>query len=263
MIELARLPRLSAARRKALSDVSRRKAPGYLLEGRKAISDALGNPAVRVREVWLTEDLDPAAAMDLLSGAAARRVFAGVASDRDLSALCDVATPQGALAVIDDVARSPADVLAAAKGPVLLLDRVQDPGNVGAIFRVAAAFGLSGVLATDGTADPLSAKALRASAGTALSLPFARGTASDLLAAAAAAGASTWLLEGGGEDVGALAARPARLLLAVGSEGSGASEAVTRAATKRVGIPISSGVESLNAAVAVGIAVAFLVRVPA
>ncbi len=262
MSELDRLPRLSPARRRALQEVAQRKAPGYFLEGRKAIGDALANPAVRVREVWLAEDLEPAAALDLASAAAARPVFAGIARDADLAGLSDARSPQGALALIDDVARSVADVLAAARGPVILLDRVQDPGNVGAIFRAAAAFSAGGVLVSEGTADPLGAKALRASAGTVLSTRFARGSASDLLAAAAAAGFVVWLLEGGGTDVFSIRQRPARLVLAVGSEGSGASELVARAAQARVGIPISPAVESLNAAVAVGIAAAFLARAP-
>jgi RNA methyltransferase, TrmH family len=260
--DLARLPRLSPAGRRRLEDVLRRRADGFLLEGRKAIADALARGDVAVREVWIVEGGDPAAASDLAEAAAARRVPVGIASERDLGALSETVTPQGALALVADAARPAADLLATARGPVLLLDRVQDPGNVGAILRVAAAFRAGGVLVGEGTADPLGPKALRASAGTALLVPFARGGTQDLLRAAAAAGYATWLLEGGGADLFALRERPARLLLAVGSEGSGASEAVASAATARIGIPIAPEVESLNAAVAAAVAAAHLSRLP-
>jgi tRNA G18 (ribose-2'-O)-methylase SpoU len=134
---------------------------------------------------------------------------------------------------------------------------------VGAVVRSAAAFRASGVLVGEGTADPLGPKALRASAGTALHVPFARGSTEALLSAARAAGYATWLLDGGGADLFARRERPARLLLAVGSEGRGAGAAVAAAAVERVGIPIAPEVESLNAAVAAALATAFLARLPA
>jgi TrmH family RNA methyltransferase len=261
--DLARLPRLSPAGRRRLEEVLRRRGDGFLLEGRKAIADALGRGDVAVREVWLVEGGDPAAATDLAEAAAARRVPVGVAGERDLAALSDTVTPQGALALVSDVARPAGTLLAAATAPVLLLDRVQDPGNVGAILRVAAAFRAGGVLVGEGTADPLGPKALRASAGTALAVPFARGSTDDLLRAAKAAGYVLWLLEGGGDDLFAVRERPPRLLVAVGSEGGGASAAVASAADVRVGIPIAPEVESLNAAVAAAVATAHLSRLPA
>ena len=88
-------------------------------------------------------------------------------------------------------------VVRGARRPLLLLDCVQDPGNVGAILRVAAAFGASGVLISEGTADPLGAKALRASAGTALTIPFARGSAAACRDAIEAGKLLLWLLDGG------------------------------------------------------------------
>jgi TrmH family RNA methyltransferase len=260
--DLARLPRLSPAGRRRLEEVLRRRGEGFLLEGPKAVADALARPDVAVREVWLAEGTDPAAAAALADAAAARRVPVGVAPERDLARLCGTVTPQGALALVGDAARPAGDVLAAG-GLVLLLDRVQDPGNVGAILRVAAAFRAAGVLVGEGTADPLGPKALRASAGRALVVPFARGATEDLLGAARAAGFALWLLEAGGSDVFAVRERPARLLLAVGSEGAGVGAAVAAAAQARVGIPIAPEVESLNAAVAAAVATAHLARLPA
>src|SRR5205085_6512429 len=155
----------------------------------------------------------------------------------------------GALAIVADRAVPAADALARATGPVFLLDHMQDPGNVGALFRVAAALGPSGVLVSEGSADPLRSKALRASAGTALRVPFARGTLVALLEACHAADVPLWLLDAVGKDLWRLADRPRVVALAIGSEGEGASTALEGHADARVSIPMSAGVESLNAAV--------------
>ena len=231
----------------------------YLLEGVTAVGAALARPGAPVHEVWVADDLEDERAAPLLAAAAARGVALGRLAREDVERESGTTTPQGALAIVSDLATTPAAALSG-RGPALLLDRVQDPGNVGAIFRVAAAFSAAGVLVGEGSADPLRQKALRASAGTALLVPFARASIAACLEAAATAGRAVWLLDAEGEDVFAALAVPAGVVLAVGSEGTGASSALTSAATRRVAVPIAAGVESLNAAVAVGIAVAVLSR---
>ncbi len=260
---------MTAAARARLLDVARGKGAGplascFLVEGRKAVGDALSRAAVRVREVWLADHLPPDALDDLARAAAGRRVPVGIASGRDLERASDVVAPQGAIALVDDPARDVADLLAldAGDAPILLLDHVQDPGNVGAILRVAAAFCAGGVLLTADCAHPMGSKALRASAGTALVVPFARGAAADLVAALAAARRPIWLLDSSGQCLWDRTSRPRGLVLAVGSEGSGAGAEVSAAAAARVAIPISPAVESLNAAVATGVAAAHLFRLP-
>jgi TrmH family RNA methyltransferase len=256
-------PRWTAAVRDRLKDAAERRAGAFVLEGRKAVLDALARPDVTIREVWAADDLDAASAEALDSAASARGLALGRAPARDVARVSGTVTPQGVLALAGDLGREPSALLAGARGPVLLLDRVQDPGNVGAILRVAAAFACGGVLVGTGTADPLGPKALRASAGTAVAVPFARGTPEALLAAAARAGFDLWLLDGRGDALWDVRTRPPRLLLAVGSEGAGAGPEVSRAAVRRVAIPIAPEAESLNAAVAAGIAVAHLARVAA
>jgi tRNA G18 (ribose-2'-O)-methylase SpoU len=259
LTDLSRLPRLTASARAALEAAAEGR-DGFLLEGTKAIGDALRAEGLRVRRVWLSESLPAREAETLLEAAARASVPAGVASARDLGRASATVTPQGALAVVDDAGVAPQGALARRDRPALLLDGVQDPGNVGAVLRVAAAFDVSGVLATEGCAHPLGAKALRASAGAALVVPFARAPVGALLAAVAASGRPLWLLDARGDDLFAVEEAPEGVVLAVGSEGRGASAAVSGAAARRVAIPLSAKVESLNAAVAVGIATALLVR---
>ena len=254
--------RWTAAAAKRLEDAAARKTGAFLLEGRKAVEDALDRPGLRVREVWIAEDLPREVADEIGRAATRREVRLGHASARDLVRVSDTVAPQGVLAWADDVAWTVDDLVTGARGPLVLLDGVQDPGNVGAILRVAAAFGASGVLIGEGTADPLGPKALRASAGTAILVPFARGTVPVLVDALARAGHPIWLLEAEGDPVWGLSARPRVVALAVGSEGRGASAALRAASAARFSIPISPAVESLNAAVAVGIAAAHVTRLP-
>lgn len=228
----------------------------HVLEGPKAVREALRRDVVA--ELWLRRDLDPALAHELTTLAADRNVPLGEAGVRDLDRLSDAVSPQGVLALVRDTGQEITVVLRG-NDPVLWLDRLQDPGNVGAVVRVAAAFGLGGLLVGEGCADPLGLKALRASAGLALAVPFARASGPDIAAACRAVKRPVWALDRGGDDV--LAAQgpvPSTVVLAVGAEGPGLGAEVLSAASRLVGIPLAPGVDSLNAAVSVGIAVACL-----
>lgn len=126
--------------------------------------------------------------------------------------------------------------------------------NVGGIFRNAAAFGVDGVLLDPATCDPLYRKAIRVSAGAALVVPFARaGSTEELLDALAAADVEAIALSPRGEETvdDLRGARPRALLL--GTEGPGLPDAVL-ARTRRVRIEMAEGMDSLNVAVASGIA---------
>lgn len=251
--------RWTAAGRARLRAVAERREDGFLLEGRKLVRDALARPDLVVLEVWLADDLPHEVLDELDASARARGVRVGRAPARELERTSDVVTPQGVLALAADPGRR-SDALVGAPGQLVLLDGVQDPGNVGAVLRSAAAFGFAGALVGAGSADPVGPKALRASAGASLALPFARAVTEALLLDLAEAGRVVWLLDGEGDPLWAADKVPPGLVLAVGSEGRGASAAVVRAAARRVAVPISPRVESLNAAVAFGIVAAHVAR---
>jgi TrmH family RNA methyltransferase len=155
-------------------------------------------------------------------------------------------TPQGVIAIARVREASPADAIAAARGagwPLVVLDRVQDPGNVGAICRTAAAAGAPALAVLPGCADPYGPKAVRASAGNVFRLVVAQARWSDLkdldgLGAAASGGAP--MAEAPIESAG---------MIVFGSEAHGLS----RADLKLVTIPITTGVESLNVAAAAAV----------
>jgi tRNA G18 (ribose-2'-O)-methylase SpoU len=137
---------------------------------------------------------------------------------------------------------------------LLALIGLSNHDNVGACFRNAAALGADAVLLDETSCDPLYRKSIRVSAGTALSLPFARsGDGASLIASLQAAGVETWALTpSGGEPLQKLTPPP-RLAIIVGAEGPGLPPELMDK-MRRVSIPMVDGVDSLNVAAAGAIA---------
>jgi TrmH family RNA methyltransferase len=158
--------------------------------------------------------------------------------------------PQGVIAVVEPPAWGLADL--PPTGVVLVLDAVQDPGNVGTLLRTASALGAAGAVLLKGTADPFNAKVVRAAMGATFRFPHVTATPEEFLAWALASGRFVWVADMDGEPV-ATARLPNPLALIVGNEGAGVRPELAAAAHGRVAIPLAPGVESLNVAVAAGI----------
>ena len=165
--------------------------------------------------------------------------------------------PQGVAALFrqpewgfDDVLRGPGEMRASSP-LVIVLAAVQDPGNVGTILRSAEAFGATGLVATRGTADPWSPKALRASAGSALRLPVLRGMAIPvLLAQLKMTRVKIYAASSAPGHDGAKADLREPTAIFVGNESSGVPAEIERVADAIISIPMAAAVESLNAGVA-------------
>jgi 23S rRNA (guanosine2251-2'-O)-methyltransferase len=145
---------------------------------------------------------------------------------------------------------------------IVALDGVSDPHNLGAIARSAAAFGAHGLLLPQRRAAGVTAAAWKSSAGVLAHLPIARATnLVQALRAAADAGLMLAGLDGRGElDLDALELATGPLVLVVGAEGRGLSRLVGETCDVRVRIPLAGQVESLNASVAAGVALAEVAR---
>jgi tRNA G18 (ribose-2'-O)-methylase SpoU len=160
----------------------------------------------------------------------------------------------------------PASLIGSAK-LIVVLEAVTNADNVGAVFRSVAAFGADGVLLSPTACDPLYRKAIRTSMAAALSVPFAR-VAEDAWPAAIrrvrAAGFAIVALtpREPSEPLHVFTARPRppRIALLVGTEGAGLTSEVESEADYRVRIPLAEHVDSLNLAVAAGIALYCLKR---
>jgi len=171
-----------------------------------------------------------------------------VFSDALMNDLADTKTSQGVLALFERPRATLDQLFARGDSVVVALDGVQDPGNVGTIVRLAAAFDAAGVALLPGCADPFGPKAIRASAGAILSVVCAAASREELLAR----GWPLFAADARGEAVDP----PARgAVLAFGSEGGGLSDEIARAARK-IAIPMSGRVESLNVAASAAILLA-------
>jgi TrmH family RNA methyltransferase len=236
-----------------LRDLQRRKAREkrglVVAEGRRLVADALESGA-QVTALLVAEDA-AGALSGMLETAVRRGVKVERTSRREFNELADTETPSGVLAVVEWRPRTLADLRLEPRATLLVLDAVQDPGNVGGMIRTAYALGASATVALDGTADPGAHKVLRAAMGAAFRHPVIEAHWADFAAFAQASGVAVWAACQGGEAPAG--ERPDRLALVVGNEGAGLRPEALAAAARRVGVPMQPGAESLNAATAAAI----------
>lgn len=228
----------------------------FLIEGSRAVQQVIANGTVQVKELYFDEsqghwqqeawrgigENHPAV---LINGAHFREV-----SDTD--------NPQGVLALCTMPQEAGLEDLAEQSGVVIATDRIQDPGNLGTIIRTAAWFGAKGILSGKGTVDLFHPKVVRSTAGATGSVPHRNVELNDVLPEFERKGWKILILDGGGEACNIREVNPpGKTILIVGNEANGVDKNLF--AEERKSVRISScvdeaGVESLNAAIAAGIA---------
>lgn len=244
---------VTRAREKLLRRLGRRTARSreglFVVEGVRAAAEAL-DAGLAVEFALCAPGLDEGERGRAL---AARLAAAGVGvervSDRELARFADTEAPQGILLVCAQPRRTLADLAVSALTTLLVCDALQDPGNLGALIRSAAAFGAAGVVALDGTVDAWNPKAVRASAGAAFRLPLVPAPWSAAGGWLAEHGFELWVADARGEDVEQVGRR-GPVALVIGNEGSGVRREIKAAAARTVAVPVEGRVESLNAAIA-------------
>ncbi|HEX7182099.1 MAG TPA: RNA methyltransferase [Thermoanaerobaculia bacterium] len=235
-------------RLKDIRRLRRSKGDHALLEGTHLVSEAISGGLALETVLVTPEYLASAEGLHLARSLPVEplEVAAGVLED-----LTDADSPRGVLAVAR-LPRSGVEALPVRAGRLYLyLDGLQDPGNLGALARVAEAAGAAGLALSPGTAHPNHPRALRASAGSLLRLPLGVGADPDALDRRLARLHPRWaaLVPRDGEGLWE-AGLEGTLVLAVGAEGPGLSPALLERAGLRLTIPIEPPVESLNATVA-------------
>jgi len=231
----------------------------FVAEGRHIFRRVVEDGRYRVQSVLVNE----AAQREL--GSTIARLDAEVpvfVSGRDeLTAIAGYDVHRGCLALVHRPPATSLDVLLAPAGMLVVLEGVTNADNVGGVFRNAAAFRAGGVLLSPTCCDPLYRKAIRTSMGATLRVPFARAASHEWPGVLTRVRAADFTMVAltprePAETLKAFAARPRapRISLIVGTEGAGLSEAAEAAADVRVRIPIDGDVDSLNLAVATGIA---------
>ena len=227
-----------------------------LLDGAHLVGDAIG-AGLRIRQVVVSADaLDRPEIRTILEALAGRDVELASATSMVMDAVSPVRSASGIVAIADRPAMAAERMYGAADPLAIIAVDVQDPGNLGAIVRVAEAGGATGVIVCGTSANPFGWKALRGSMGSALRLPIAihretAGAIDDTRRHGCRIVAT--VPHGGDAHVDADLRGPIALL--VGGEGAGLSPALIAAADARVSIPMQAPVESLNAAVAAALLV--------
>lgn len=228
-----------------------------LAEGIRLVEEALA-ARVPVRGAAVSPALEGTPRGESLKAALAAAMVPMVdVSAAELEELSDTEQPQGVVAIVEPATWTLGDLPTGPGSVILVLDAVQDPGNVGTMLRTALALGAGGLVALPGTAELANPKVMRGSMGALFRLGSVAASSADFLEWARGAGMQVWVASASGEPLGRAEpqtrARRPPLALVVGNEGAGISAAIDAAAERRIAIPITTGVDSLNVAVAAGI----------
>jgi len=224
--------------RKLLLRKERKESGLHLIEGEKLVKEAVSSGA-KIVSCYLEEGFSFA----LPEGATIYTVTRAV-----MESLCESQTPQGVVAVVETPSLIPPELYPA--GLVVVLDGVQDPGNVGAILRSADAFGTVGVLLSPACADPYAPKTLRAAMGSTYHLPVWQGELVTELAKMQQQSFTALCGDIKGSET--LPALNQSVALVIGSEGSGVTAEVA-ALCESFRLTMRGRAESLNASVAAGV----------
>ena len=237
-------------------DLRRRKARErqhlFVAEGVRAVEELLRSPIAPVGVLVAPQLLEAPRGLALRAAIAAAGCPVEDVDLRDFHTAAETDSPQGVLAIAPIPRGSLDDVVIADGLRLVILDAVQDPGNVGTIVRTAAALGASATVALPGTVDLWNAKVVRSAMGALFHHPCIMADWDAVDAFRDRAALTLWAADAAGQPLGAIPA-PARLGLIVGNEGAGLSSEARERAHATVALPISSAVESLNVAVATGI----------
>jgi len=256
MLQSKQNPQLKYVRRLAQRKFREREGK-FIIEGVRFLEEAVQADwplELVIHNNGITEQTRAGRLLDLLG---LRGVPMLAVDDTLFYGLADTESPQGVLAVTRVPEGLNMDLQAwAAQGRdlLVLVDGIRDPGNLGTVIRCADAAGASGVLMLKGSVDPYNSKTLRSTMGSIFHVPVIPiGERDRLLSQLFSAGWRLVVGDPGADKLIHQCDLTGRVVLAVGSEADGVSDAVRQAAWERVRIPMPGRAESLNAGVAVGI----------
>jgi len=233
----------------------------FVAEGRLVVERLIEQGRYRVRSLLLSDVARAALAPAVARLAPDVPVY--ICAAAHFEHIAGFHVHRGCLALVERPRPASIDEVLRDARLVVVLEDVANADNVGGVFRNAAAFGADAVLLNRASCDPLYRKAIRTSMGATLTVPFARiddwpGGLAEVAARGWTIVALTPRQPSVPLDEFARLGLPDRLALVVGAEGPGLSEGAAASAAFRVRIPMTSAVDSLNLAVATGIALSTL-----
>lgn len=233
--ELLRLQKKSKARS---------EAGVFIAEGSRMVLEA---PRKRIMQLYISETYEQKHGRELKDGGFCFEVM----SDAVFSYVSDTKSPQGILAVVGRREYNIEDIIAGNRPHILLLEELQDPGNLGTIFRTAEAAGVTGILLSRECVDIYNPKVLRSTMGAVYRMPFIY--VDDLLKAIAFLKSNkikVYAAHLDGRHIYDEEDYTGAAAFLIGNEGNGLSEASAGLADVLVKIPMAGKADSLNAAVA-------------
>lgn len=223
----------------------------YVIEGANLLKEALSFGAA-LGDVFLTDSFrgqEPELTAELEASGAEMYVL----PEGLFSQITDTETPQGVAAVVEKPLRSAEEVMKNCRS-LVVLDRLQDPGNLGTIVRTADAAGFDGIIAMKGTADIFAPKTVRAAAGAIYRVEITYMDEPDEAAVALREhGITTVCTSPYAEKVYYDVDLSGKTALIIGNEANGACDEFMRGADINVTIPMSGATESLNAGIAAAV----------
>jgi len=217
----------------------RMKTKTFLIEGFHLLEEAMNSSWV-IREVIVQHKTElPEWCKQLPAVEVSEHVFNGISQTK---------TPQGIAAVVEMKETESME-----GNFVLLIDAVQDPGNLGTIIRTADAFGVAEVILGMDTVDVYNEKVIRSTQGSLFHIPIRQNNLNEEIARLQYNDFQVWATALQGAEPFDNLAVPEKTALLVGNEGAGVKEELLKAADKMVNIPIFGKAESLNVSVATGI----------
>ncbi len=224
----------------------------YVAEGLRIVSEAILHAREQLVEVlattaWIEQHTEYV------------RLCDGIVTEispKELERISLLHTPNEVVALLRP---KPETAIALERGKFYLaLERIQDPGNMGTLLRIADWFGFSGVFCSSDSVDVYNPKVVQSAMGSLFRVPLQYGDLSALLRSNAAhsEGLPSWATVVGGENLWALDKEETAAtggILLIGNEGGGLSEDLVDLCSHRIGIPSYGGAESLNAAVATAV----------
>ena len=226
----------------------RRKNGVFLVEGFKMFGEA---PLHWVREVYLTEAALQKLRTDKDSFAKLEQISYETVSDEVMAKMADTQTPQGILSVLRCPSYLLSPLLEKGNGLYVVLEDLQDPGNLGTIMRTSEGAGVTAVIMNKKTVDIFNPKTIRATMGSIYRVPFLYvDDLSDLLREMKAKNIQTFAAHLAGKEYYTGKSFQNATAFLIGNEGNGLSKEIADQADAYVKIPMEGKLESLNAAVA-------------
>ncbi|HCD53486.1 MAG TPA: hypothetical protein DEQ34_13640 [Balneolaceae bacterium] len=227
----------------------RKKESLFIAEGERTVEQILTNGHIEVEYIFMEGDAD---------------LFPGLHTNcfsltkEQMEEASDTDSPQGVLAVCKIPDEATIQTLQEKSGIILAMDAIQDPGNLGTIYRTAAWFGVKAIILGTGTVDLYNSKVVRSTAGATGSVPILTGDLNTILNTFEQSDWKVYLLDG---NPGAVSMTKqnfgAKAILVTGNEANGITDSLIQSHRSRMLIDApehSNPVESLNAAIATGIA---------